>query len=554
MMNRRDFLAMSGISLGTLPCASKTVAEGVYDVRQYGARGDGRRKDTEAIQRAVDECASAGGGTVYLSPGIYLSGTVVLKENVTLRLESGATLLGSTDLADYRPQSGPPSTGDANAKHLLFARDAANVTVCGAGYIDGQGKSFWVPSGRVPPKPEDAWRDVATYDWKALDRPSPMLEFFRCRNLRIEDVTIANAPGWTLRPIECDTVLIRGINIRNPVIGPNTDGIDVTCCQNVCISDCDIRTGDDAICLKSEGPYGPMSLTRNIVITNCLLTCCCNGLKFGTATRGGFENVAFSNSVIYNDVVPLNERVISGVAIEMVDGGWLTGLVVSNIRMQRVRTPIFIRLGDRSRARGIPGTLHGVLIEDVHATGAILTSSITGLPNQAAEDITVSNVRIDTEERGRAEWIDRAVPEQERSYPEARMFGRLPAYGFYCRHVRGLRLDNVHLATTEPDQRPALHCDDVEDLRVDGLAASAPASSEPLMRLRNVKRALIAGCQAPERTAMALAIEGTETHGVHLVGNDFSRAEKVFELRAGASASGVNQSGDRMPQPNVPQG
>jgi polygalacturonase len=131
-MNRRDFLAISGISLATRPWVREAGAESVYDVRQYGAKGDGRSKNTEAIQRAVDECTSAGGGTVYLSPGVYLSGTVVLKENVTLRLESGATLLGSTDLADYRTQPGPPPKGDANGKHLLFARDAANVTVCGA--------------------------------------------------------------------------------------------------------------------------------------------------------------------------------------------------------------------------------------------------------------------------------------------------------------------------------------------------------------------------------------------------------------------------------------
>ena len=270
-----------------------------------GAVGDGKTKDTSAIRSAVEECARAGGGTVYLPPGVYLSGTVVLKENVTFHLEAGATLLGSTDLADYAPQGGPPLKGDANAKHLLFARDAANVTVCGAGKIDGQGRAFWEPANRQPLKPEDAWRDVATYDWKPLDRPSPMVEFFNCPNLRIEDVTLANSSGWTLRPVECDTVLIRGVKIRNPVIGPNTDGIDPTCCRNVFIADCDIATGDDAICLKSEAPYGRMGLSRNIVITNCVLTCCCNGLKFGTATRGGFENVTFSNSVIHNENVPL---------------------------------------------------------------------------------------------------------------------------------------------------------------------------------------------------------------------------------------------------------
>ncbi len=323
----------------------------LFDVREYGARGDGKTKDTASLQKAVEACAHAGGGTVYLSPGTYLSGTVVLKDNVTFHLEAGATLLGSTDLADYTLQPGPPAKGDANGKHLLFARDAENVTLSGSGRIDGQGHAFWVPANRVPPKPDDLWRDVATYDWKPTDRPSPMVEFFNCRNLRIEDVTLANSSGWTLRPIECDTVLIRGLKIRNPVIGPNTDGIDPTCCRNVFISDCDIATGDDCICLKSESPYGRLGLSKNITITNCVLTCCCNGLKFGTATRGGFENVTFSNSVIYNDDVPLNARVISGIALEMVDGGWLDGVVISNIRMQRVRTPIFLRLGARNGIR-----------------------------------------------------------------------------------------------------------------------------------------------------------------------------------------------------------
>ncbi len=489
---------------------------------KYGARGDGKTLDTAALQRAVDECTAAGGGVVYLSPGRYLSGTVILKDNVTFHLEAGATLLGSTQLEDYQHQSGPPVLGDANGKHLLFAREAKNVTLTGAGCIDGQGPAFWVPSQRKAPPPEDAWRDVATYDWKPLDRPSPMLEFFACTNLRIEGVTLANASGWTLRPIECDTVTIRGIKIRNPIIGPNTDGIDPTCCRNVFISDCDIATGDDCICLKSEGPYGRMGLTKNITITNCVMTCCCNGLKFGTATRGGFENVTFSNSVIYNEQVPLNARVIAGIAIEMVDGGWVDGVVISNIRMQRVRTPIFIRLGARSGA----GRLSGVMIDNVHATGAILTSSITGIPGHDVEDVALTNIRIETEEGGKSEWTERAIPEVEKSYPEARMFGRLPAYGLYCRHVTGLQLDNLRLVSAAPEQRPALHCESAKGLRVSRLEATAPANAQPLMRLVDVRDALISGCTSPAMQGAAVEVKGAESAAVRLVGNDFGRAAK----------------------------
>ena len=248
------------------------------------------------------------------------------------------------------------------------------------------------------------------------------------------------------------------------------------------------------------------------------MTSCCNGLKFGTATRGGFENITFSNSVIYNDDVPLNARVISGIAVEMVDGGWTEGVVVSNIRMQRVRTPIFVRLGARNGA----GRLRGVMIDGVHATGAILTSSVTGIPGHDVEDVSLSNVHIETDEAGKEEWASRAIPEQEKSYPEARMFGRLPAYGLYARHARGLKLDNLQVVSTARDERPAVYCEDVQNLRVDRLQATAPQSEQPWIRLKDVRDAAIGGCVAPDMKGKAVEAGGSE--GVRLVGNDFSRS------------------------------
>jgi polygalacturonase len=464
-LNRRELLRWAGVSL--TPAAARTGAIAgprFFDVKNFGASGDGKTLDSPAINRAIDACHTAGGGVVYLAGGSYLSGTVVLRSNVTLYLEADATLLGSASIADYGKQSGPPERGDANQKHLVFARDAENIGLAGPGRIDGQGPAFWAPSGRQVPPPEDSWHDVATYDWKPLDRASPLIELAGCRNVRIEDVRIENASGWTLRPINCDHVFIRGVMIKNPVIGPNTDGIDPTGCQNVFISDCLIDTGDDAICLKSENPYGSeVRVSKNITITNCVLTSCCNGLKFGTATRGGFENVTFTNSVIFNERVDPKARVIAGIALEMVDGGWLEGVTVSNVRMQNVRTPIFIRRGiRRARPDGTPGTLRGVMIDNVHATGAILTNSITGLAGFPVEDVTLSNIRIQSEEAGKLEWVDREVPEQPKQYPEARMFGRLPAYGFYCRHVTGLRLRGIDLSAAANVQRTKLNLGIIE--------------------------------------------------------------------------------------------
>jgi polygalacturonase len=547
-MNRRELLGIGLLAVGggisSAPAwAQSAPAAGlrVFNVREYGAVGDGKTLDMDALNRAITACNAGGGGVVYLPPGTYLSGTVVLQSNVTVYLEAGATLLGSTQLADYSHQAGPSRTGDANGKHLVFARDAENVGLAGPGRIDGQGRAFWVPSGRVVPPPAESWRDVATYDWKPLDRPSPLVEFYNCKNLRLEDIRIENAAGWTLRPIQCENVFIRGITIKNPVIGPNTDGIDPTCCRNVFISGCHIDTGDDAICLKSESPYGgEPQVSKNIRISNCVLTCCCNGLKFGTATRGGFENVTFTNSIIFNEDVDLKARVISGIALEMVDGGWLEGVVISNIRMQRVRTPIFIRRGNRRpRPDGTPGTLRGVMIENVHATGSILTSSVTGLPGFDVEDVTLSNIRIESVEGGKAEWVARNMPEVPGSYPEARMFGRLPAYGLYCRHVAGLRVRNLELRAAADEARPALVCDDVKDLEIAGLGAAAPAGPQPLIKLVQTRRAFLHGCSAPSGTGTFVHVQGDRTEQITLLANDLAGAPKGSDAAADVPAQAV---------------
>ena len=556
-MNRRDMLIAMGLIAASSPIlAAPTVTDNataslqIFDARRFGAQGDGKTLDTAAINKAVDACNSAGGGTVYLAPGVYLSGTVVLKSNVTLYLEAGATLLGSVNLADYTSIPGPPADGDANQRHLICARDAKNVGIAGPGTIDGQGPAYWEPNGRAPAAPEDAWRDVIAFYWQHRKRPSPMLEFYNCKHLRLTDVQIKNASGWTLRPIHCDDVFIRGITIKNPVHGPNTDGIDPTCCQNVFISDCLIDTGDDAICLKSENPYGEeLRASKNITIVNCVLSGCCNGFKIGTATHGGFENIVFSNSIIFNDDVPLNSRIIAGLAIEMVDGGWIDGLLISNIRMQRARTPIFVRLGNRTpRPDGTPGGLRNVAIENVHAGNSILTSSITGLKGSDVQDVTLSNIHIETDENGMAEWASRNIPEEAESYPEARGFGRLPAYGFYCRHVTGLRFRNVQFKTGRAEGRAAIVCDDVKDLDLDGVRGGERPSKnngdEPVIKLLETKRAFIHGCSAPAGVRTFLEVRGGQTESIAMTGNNLQAAEQPTLISADVPATAVAALGN----------
>jgi hypothetical protein len=356
-----------------------------------------------------------------------------------------------------------------------------------------------------------------------------MLEFYNCKNLRIEEVRIENASGWTLRPISCDNVFIRNVTIKNPVIGPNTDGLDLTCSQNVFVSDCMIDTGDDAICLKSENPYSQeVAVSRNITITNCVLSCCCNGFKFGTATRGGFENITFTNSVIFNDNVPLGARVIAGIALEVVDGGWIDGVLISNLRMQRARTPIFIRRGLRqARADGSAGTLRGVMIENVYATGSVCTSSITGLAGANVEDVTLSHIRIDSEEAGKAGWAERAVPENPRAYPEARMFGRLPAAGLFARHVRGLRAYDLEFKLAPNEERPAVHLEDVRDVELRGMRSTAIAGTQPVVKVIQSKEVSVRACAAPPETKVFLEARGDQCEHILLVNNDLTYAQRA---------------------------
>jgi len=465
-MNRRGFLRAGG-GFALAPArwldssaqAPSNITGPEFDPRSRGARGDGRTNDRRAIQAAIDECHHAGGGTVHLGAGIYLSGTIVLKSNVTFYLDAEATLLGSAELSDYADQ---PGSEGAKRYQLVFARGADHIAIAGPGTIDGQGPSFWERTNRIAPAQDQLWQDVVTKDWKPLPRPSPMVDIVECNHVRVQDVTLRDSAGRTFRHIACKSVDIRGVKIRNPIYGPNVDGIDIACCKDVSISGCDIATADDAICLKSENPYGEPSVTRNVTVTDCTVTGCCNGLKIGTETRSGFENIVFSNCVISNDEVPFNQRIICGIALEMVDGGWINGVRISGIRMQRARAPFFVRRGNRTpRPDGDAGPIRGITITGVQASGSIIASSITGLPGLPVEDIQLSDVHIENQESGKADWATRTIPEQTEKYPEAKMFGRLPAYGLYCRHVNGIRLNNVTFDGTRSEKRPGIVFDDV---------------------------------------------------------------------------------------------
>jgi polygalacturonase len=547
-VNRRtvlQFLSTAGITQFGAAFGSLGNAPGkelLLRPQRFGAKADGITLDTQAINSAIDRAHAEGGGMVYLSPGFYLCGTVVLKSNVTLYLEAGAVIVGSKDIKQYTPQPGPSKDADANNRHLIFAKDSENVTLCGPGTVDGQGPSFWVPSGRRYYPPEEQWADVASLYLNPRPRVSPMLEFVNCRHLTVETIRLENASGWTMRLMSCVGVVVDNVSIKNPVVGPNTDGIDVSNSSDVRIANCSIDTGDDAICLKSENPYGDtVPVMRNVVVTNCTLTSCCNGFKFGTRTYSGCENIVFSNSTIHNTAdSDLNARVISGICLEMVDGGWLEGVMITGICMQRTRTPIFLRLGARTPPRSDGHTyLRGVMISDVYATEAVLTNSITGLPGMPVEDVTLSNIHLETQETNRTEWTRREVQEAPRDYPESRMFGPLPAYGMYVRHARGVRMHDVVFKSSATEQRPAVVCEDVTSLEIAGMRVPLSGNGAPVIDLRQTKDVWIRDGRVPQDASSLVSVAGGHSADILISGCDLLKTKQPVILASDAATTSV---------------
>ena len=543
-MNRREALALIATSAvlpvnhayarGQKGSQQGGLSSNLFSPRQFGALGDGKTLDSPAINAAIDACNRAGGGVVYCSPGRYLCGTVQLKSNVTLYLEAGAVILGSTDVKQYTAIPGPGPNDDAGQRHLIYARDVENVGVVGPGKIDGQGHSFWIPTNRKPVADRDVWSDARHLDWKPAPRVSPMVELVNCTNLRLESIELTGASGWTMRPINCTRVFIQGITIRNPAIGPNTDGIDLTGCQHVVMSDCVLDTGDDAICLKSENPYGNgPQLSKNIAISNCIITSSTTGFKIGTATQGGFENITFSNSTIVSSDPDIASRMAGGIAIEMVDGGWIDGIVISGIQIEDARAPIFIRRGNRSNLFGTKeARLRGVVIDGVQARGAILTSSITGIAGMEVEDVRLSNIRIETVMPGSKDWIRASVPEVPAAYPQSRMFGWMPASGLYCRHVRGLSLRDVSFSAPANEFRSTMIFDEVRNLTLAGFSTTAISSNVPPLIFTGTRDAWISGATAPANSSALAKIEGSQSSNLLLTGCDARNAARLADISA----------------------
>lgn len=521
-----------------------------YDVRTFGAKGDGATLDTAAIQKAVDAAAAAGGGTVTFPAGTYLSFSIRLKSRVGLHLDHGSVLLAATpgkhagayDLPEPNEWDAYQDFGHSHWKNsLIWGIGLEDISITGPGLIHGEGLTRRGPgprrkeaAGDTPTTLKDAADASKAVDpegkgAKAADEFESMngegnkaIALKLCRKVTLRDVSILNGGHFALLATGVDHLTIDNVKVDS-----NRDGFDIDCCRHVRISNCSVNTAnDDAIVLKSSFGLGFPRATENVTITNCSVSGFDPGtffdgtfgrtqelapdrdrvtgrIKFGTESNGGFRNITITNCVF--------ER-CRGIALETVDGGFLEDVNISNVTMREVTTaPVFLRIGSRLRGPEgtTPGTIRRVRIDNLTVFGADpqYASIIAGIPGHPVEDVTLSRIEIHADGGGTREQAARVLPENDKAYPEPSMFGVTPAYAFFIRHVKGLRMDGVKVRTLKPDLRHAVQLEHASDVVLDAVDVR-PADGVPAFVLKNVRDLNLRGCHGlADRTITEAADE-----------------------------------------------
>nr|WP_288017425.1 glycoside hydrolase family 28 protein [Blastomonas sp.] len=478
---------------------------GAVDVRKFGARGDGKAIDSAAINRAIDALAASGGGTLIFPPGTYACYTIRLKSRVSLHLTNGATILAAAAPTDGRggydlaEEQDPRAVGFQDAGHshwrnsLIWGEGLHDIAITGDGLIwgkglgRGDGKDDWL---KDPSGPGTANKAIALKN---------------CRNVLLRDFRMLEGGWFALLATGVDN-----LTIDNLLIDTNRDGLDIDCCKNVRVTNCTVNSPyDDAICPKSSFALGYARVTENLTISGCFVTgnyqigSVLDGtwrkmpadfaplihgrIKFGTESNGGFRNIAITNCVFEDS---------RGIALETVDGGVLEDVAISNITMRGiVHGAFFLRLGKRMRGpAGVPiGTLKRVRISNlVSSGGSQLPAVIAGLAERPIEDVSISDVLLHQIGGADAAMAALQPPENALGYPEATMFGDLPATGLFARAVRGLSLDNVEVQVARRDPRPALWLQDVDGVDLSRLRLPE-GKAFALDRVRRMRSSAVRG-------------------------------------------------------------
>jgi len=499
--------------VGNINCLARKI-----DILSLGAKSDSVTLNTQNIQSAIDQLYREGGGTVVIPTGKFLTGTLYLKDNIELHFEPGSILFGSANPMDYPENELKVKPGTAKA--LIYANGQKNISVTGKGTINGLGNSsVWKRGDNAEGRPK-------------------IIYFVDCQEVLVEGITLTNSAFWVSDYLACNYVRINGVKIYS-YGNHNNDGIDIDS-KNVVVSNCIIESDDDALCFKSHIHEWPC---ENITVTNCILASNCNAIKFGTASHGGFKNISVTNCIIKRPVednlrlwhkhiegIDSGNTVISGIALEMVDGGIMDQVKISDIIMDGVQTPIFIKLGDRNRYNDVPGQLKNIQITNIIARNAsLISSSITGYPGHKIQNIDISNINITYQGGGTEKHYKYVVPENEKGYPENRMFGHyLPAYGFFIRHVEGLRMQNIHLSLSQPDARSVIRMDKVSGIRITNFKADNPGLKVPIIEIIEGNDILISETSGWTKHPVFVSV-CENSKNIKLLNNDFSNFEKITE-------------------------
>jgi polygalacturonase len=478
------FTLLLTIAIG---CRSMQPGRMAYNVRAFGAKGDGKTLDHPAINRAIDAAARAGGGTVVVPPGVYLCGSIHLQSNIHLDIEAGATILGAPqNLNAYdltEPWTNNPYQDGGHCyfhNSLIWGENLTNVFITGHGMISGGGLVrgdrqldrmcgylTWNPTNYVP---------VQT-NYPPIRLGNKAIALKLCRNVLIRDITIYHGGHFAILVTGCDDM-----TVDNVTMDTDRDGIDIDCCRNTMVSNCRINSpNDDGLCPKSSFALGRKVLTENLTIVNCQVSgfevgtlldgtmqpsLRHNGrIKFGTESAGGFRNCTVANCTF---------RSCKGLALEEVDGGIMENISINNLTMvDATDYAIYITTGKRKRApvANSPSVCRNISISDVIAdsVGKAASVEIFGLPDHPVEGVRLDNIRIVNNGGGTAENAAQMPRELAYGYPEPR--GTMPAYGVFARHVKGLELANINLSFKTNDFRPAIICSDVNGLEIDNFKA-----------------------------------------------------------------------------------
>ena len=555
-ISRREWVGTIGVpavavaAVGVLPshaagslASASVVPDALYDVRTFGAKGDGIALDTEAVQAAIDQCTKDGGGTVLVPRGTFVCGTLELKSNVTLHLAVGGKILGSADINHYRAGNNIPR-GNGNIV-LISAADAENVTISGPGTIDGNGAKFFTGKGDNTGPGQDSSQGY-------FHRPH-LLIFHRCRNLLLRDVFLTASAYHCTRILQCRYVRAEGVRIHNRV-NKNNDGFHFNSSEYVNINNCNIACQDDACALFGSNKY--------VTVTNCSFSTRWSIFRFG---GGNPEQIAISNCLIYDTFgCPIKMRFGRGSRAENIS--------FSNLVMRNVTGPISIGLDSRRRrssttqsatatttASTAPtkGIVRNISFSHIRASVVEQGFQHEDLPfpsdfrpgelrscivingahdDDVIENVSLENVHITFAGGGTTEEAARAIPQLAGEYFE---IGTPPAYGVYARNARGLTLHNVRLETARPDARPAVVLDRVEEASLHALALHGDPQASGVVRLVNSRRVLLSSPHLLSPAATFLRVEGKASERINIDGGDIADAASAVAVGDGANQSAV---------------